>query len=47
MYIESTVNELIDELSEYNIDYSIDGIANHLNILVIYNEHLSLSLIHI
>lgn len=41
MYIESTVNELIDELSEYNIDYSIDGIANHLNILVIYNEHLS------
>ena len=41
MYIEEKANQLINELTENNIDFSIDGISSYLGIFVIYNEDIS------
>ena len=41
MYIEEKANQLINELTENNIDFSIDGISSYLGIFVIYNKDIS------
>lgn len=42
MLIEKTVNEIIHELQYNNIDFTIKGIADYYNILLTYNDKVSL-----
>lgn len=41
MHIEEKVNNLIDDMIRNDIDFTIDGVSNFLNIIVTYNEYLS------
>ncbi|MCY1563872.1 ImmA/IrrE family metallo-endopeptidase [Staphylococcus pettenkoferi] len=41
MIIEKKVNALIEELRTNEVAWTISDIANHLNILIAYNEELS------
>lgn len=41
MYIEERVNKILLQLEEFNIDLNIDDIAKALDIIVVYNDHLS------
>lgn len=41
MHIEEKVNQILLQLNEFNIGLNIDEIAHLMDILVVYNEHLS------
>lgn len=41
MYIEEKANQLINELTENNVDFSIDGISSFLGIFIMYNDDIS------
>lgn len=41
MNIEGKVNNLVNELTENDIEFSVDGISSYLGIFVMYNEHIS------
>lgn len=41
MLIDDKVNELTNELNINNVEFTIEGIADYLNIIIVYNEHMS------